>query len=103
MKNYVIIFVYFLFFNSYSQSRDTIYFLINKNDSLIKKTENKKGSSNYYQVFFDKKILTTKNRTPIVEGKVWVADTKYDYYVYERKAYVFNFYGIGDKLINKKN
>ena len=91
MKKYLLIFNFFLLFNSYSQSKNSIYLLIDKKDTLIKKNENKKNSSNHYQLFF-----TEKN-------KVWVADTKYDYYVYERDSYEFSFYKTEDKSINKKH
>lgn len=102
MKNYFIIFIYILSLKAYSQSKDTIYLLINKKDTLIKEIVHKKGSSNHYQIFSTEKIKTLKNNTPIVDGKVWVADTKYDYYIYEKESYEFNLLG-KDKLISKED
>ncbi|MDG1529422.1 MAG: hypothetical protein P8I51_01150 [Polaribacter sp.] len=103
MKKYLLIFNFFLLFNSYSQSKNSIYLLIDKKDTLIKKNENKKNSSNHYQLFFTEKKKIKKNNTPIIKNKVWVADTKYDYYVYERDSYEFSFYKTEDKSINKKH
>lgn len=103
MKKYLLILTYFFLFNSYSQSRDTIYLLINKKDTLIKKYEKKKGSKNLYKLFFTEKTKIKKNNTPLTEGKVWVADTKYDYYTYKRDTYEFDFYRTEDKLISKKD
>jgi hypothetical protein len=57
MKNYLLIFACFLLLNSYSQSSNTIYLLINKKDTLIKKQITTK-SNEYegYRVIKEKKV-----------------------------------------------
>lgn len=102
MKSFFIITTFLFSIFSYSQSRDTVYLLIDKKDTLIKKIENKKGSPNHYQFFFTEKKKIKKNNTPIIKNKIWVADTKYSYYIYERDSYEFVFYRTEDKLISKK-
>jgi len=90
-------------------AQNDIYFLINKNDSLIK-TQISKEPNTYagYNIFYDKKVRTRKNNTPkkpILESQgvitVWEEDSKYDYYVYEKPSVPFSFIKEYDRLIDE--
>jgi hypothetical protein len=103
MKKYTILFFCFLFFNTYCQSSDTIYFLINRKDSLIKKQiATKLNSYEGYIIYYSKKTVIKKNKTPIIEGEVWVADEKYDYNVNGQKNVSFKFLRKNDRIIEKE-
>jgi len=103
MKKCTILFFCFLYFNSYCQSSDTIYFLINKKDSLIKKqVATKLNSYEGYIIYYSEKTLIKKNKTPIIEGEVWVEDDKYDYNAYEQKNVSFKFLRKNDRIIEKE-
>ncbi|MFI1770133.1 hypothetical protein, partial [Thalassobellus citreus] len=106
------IFCLFIFtlFSNLTIAQNDIYFLINKNDSLIK-TQISKEPKSYagYSIFYDKKVHTKKNNTPkfkksISKGiiTVWEEDPKYDYYVYERPSVPFSFLKGLDKLVDQK-
>lgn len=102
MRKFITLLIYFSLINCYSQSKDTVYFLINKKDTLIKKHKAIKSGYNTYSIYSTEKKRVKKNNTPVINGKVWVADTKYDYYVYERDYLSFSFFEKKEKLISKK-
>ena len=60
MKNYLLIYILIYSFNSYSQSKDTIYFLINRKDSLIKKQIATKTNKYEGYRIIDEKTLVIK-------------------------------------------
>jgi hypothetical protein len=103
------LFIFTLFYNlTFAQS--DIYFLINKNDSLIK-TQISKDPKSYagYEIFYDKKVRVKKNNTPNPKKSksegvitVWEEDPKYDYYVYKRPSVPFSFLKGNDKLIDRE-
>lgn len=109
MEIYKIIhlFIFALFYNlNFAQS--DIYFLINKNDSLIKlQISNKPKTYAGYNIFYDKKVKTKRNNTPIQKNsngeiKVWVEDSKYDYFVYDNPFVPFSFIKEYDRIIDRK-
>ena len=102
MKKYLTILFCFLFISIYAQTRDTIYFLVNKKDTLIKKyNPSERKSFKGYDLYFTKKTRIKRNNTPIKEGKVWVPDAKYDYYVYGHNSYTFDYLNNKSKLISR--
>ena len=101
MKKYLTVLFCLVYITIYAQSRDTIYFLINKKDTLIKKyNPSERKYFKGYSLYFTEKTRIIKNNTPIVEGKVWVADAKYDYFVYGHKSYTFDYLNSKSKLIS---
>ena len=111
IKNHKIfcLFIFTLFYNL-TISQNDIYFLINKNDSLIK-TQISGEPRTYagYQIYYDKKVRVKKNNTPNPSKSesngvilVWEEDPKYDYYVYENPSVPFSFLKGLDKLVDKK-
>ena len=102
------LFIFTLFCNLTIAQND-IYFLINKNDSLIKtQISNKSKTYAGYSIFYDKKVRTKKNNTPNLKQSksdgvitVWEEDPKYDYYVYENPSVPFSFIKKYDKIIDK--
>ncbi len=101
MKTFFKIIISLIAINGYSQSRDTIYFMIDKKDTLVKKhTMTKKNPFNGYEICFTEKEQIKKNNTPHIDGKVWVADTKYDYYVYGHKSYIFDFNNSKNNIVD---
>ncbi|MFK7750543.1 MAG: hypothetical protein AB8B65_19280 [Kordia sp.] len=102
------LFIFTLFCNL-TIAQNEIYFLINKNDSLINtQISNKPKTFNGYSLFYDKKVRTKKNNTPNLkqsksDGVITISeeDPKYDYYVYEKPSVVFSFIKEYDKLIDK--
>lgn len=102
------LFIFTLFYNLTIAQND-VYFLINKNDSLIKlQISNKPKTYAGYSIFYDKKIRIKKNNTPNLKHSksdgvitVWQEDPKYDYYVYENPSVPFSFIKEFDKLIDK--
>jgi hypothetical protein len=90
-------------------AQNDIYFLINKNDSLIKtQISNKPKAYAGYSIFYDKKVRIKKNNTPNLKQSksdgvitVWEEDPKYDYYVYENPSVPFSFIKEYDKIIDK--
>ncbi|AOW16122.1 hypothetical protein LPB03_01000 [Polaribacter vadi] len=94
MKNYLLIITYFLLTNTYSQSKDTIYLLINKNDSLIKKqvasiTNEYEG----YKIIDKKKLITDTKRSSDIGGD----DIQYERF----DSFSFSFNRKNDILISK--
>ncbi len=100
--------IFTLFYNLTIAQND-VYFLINKNDSLIKlQISNKPKTYAGYNIFYDKKVRTKKNNTPNLKQSksdgvitIWEEDPKYDYYVYENPSVAFSFIKEYDKLIDK--
>ncbi len=81
-----IIAIFLLSCQSYSQK--DVFLLINENDTLISKQISKDTNSyTGYRIYYDKKVRVKKNNTPLLKPtttekiKVWVEDSKYDYYV----------------------
>lgn len=94
MKNYLLIITYFLIINTYSQSKDTIYLLINKNDSLIKKqvasiTNEYEG----YRIIDKKKLVTDTKRSSDIGGD----DIQYERF----DSFSFSYNRKNDTLIFK--
>ena len=91
-------------------AQSDIYFLTNKNDSLIKlQISNEPKTYSGYNIFYDKKVRTKKNNTPNPKQSksdgvitLWEEDPKYDYYVYENPSVPFSFIKEFDKIIDKK-
>lgn len=101
MKSFFKILIGFFVINAYSQSRDTIYFMIDKKDTLVKKhTMTKKNHFNGYEICFTEKEQIKKNNTPHIDGKVWVEDTKYNYFEYGHKSYIFDFFNSKSNIID---
>ena len=108
MKIILPLVIFFCTFSLWSQ--DDIYFLVNENDSLIKKQISKEPNTYAgYQIFYDTLIWIKKNKTPgpayqsispnLIEIKE--EDPLYDYFVYERPAVNFSFIKENDQLINE--
>ncbi|MDO7137190.1 hypothetical protein [Algibacter lectus] len=99
--------IFALFYNLTIAQND-IYFLINKNDSLIKlQISNEPKTYAGYRILYDERVKTRRNNTPIQktsngEVKVWVEDSKYDYFVYDNPFVSFSFIKEYDKLVNKE-
>tara|TARA_R110002012_G_scaffold321350_1_gene548795 strand:- start:219 stop:710 length:492 start_codon:yes stop_codon:yes gene_type:complete len=99
--------IFALFYNLTIAQSD-VYFLINKNDSLIKlQISNEPKTYAGYRILYDERVKTRRNNTPIQktsngEVKVWVEDSKYDYFVYDNPFVSFSFIKEYDKLINKE-
>lgn len=85
MRNFLIIFSCLLISNLYSQSKDTIYFLINKKDTLIKKQVATK-INNYegYRIIDEKKLVTDIKRSSDIGGD----DVEYE--AFEKYSFSFN-------------
>jgi hypothetical protein len=109
MKNYLLIFTYFLLFNSYSQSKDTIYLLINKKDTLIKKqVATKANEYEGYKIIDEKRLVKKIKRTVrkkpvnkiLKKGEIWISegdDIEYDAF----DEYSFSFNRKRDTIISK--
>lgn len=96
MKNYLLIFACFLLFNSYSQSRETIYLLINKKDTLIKKQiANKSNEFEGYRVINEKRVVKETKRSSKLGGD----DIEYDAFEY----FSFSFDRKKDTIISKSH
>ncbi len=94
MKNYLLIFTCFFLFNSYSQSKDTIYLLINKNDTLIKKQiATKTNEYEGYKIIDEKRIVTAIKRASTLKGD----DIEYETF----SSWSFSFNRKNDTIISK--
>ncbi|MGY8939181.1 MAG: hypothetical protein ACKVK4_04310 [Flavobacteriales bacterium] len=103
MRKFITLLIYFSLVNCYSQSKDTIYFLIKKSDTLIKKQiAIKKNSFEGYKIYYTQKKKVIMNNTPVVKGKIWGEDSKYDYEVLKYVSVNFNFQKREDEIISKK-
>lgn len=94
MKNFIIIITFFLCFNSFSQSRDTIYFLINKKDTLIKKQiATKLNKYEGYLIINEKRRVKKIRRSSDISGD----DVEYDAF----EDFSFSFNRKKDTIISK--
>jgi hypothetical protein len=94
MKNYLLIFACFLLFNSYSQSINTIYLLINKKDTLIKKQiATKSNEYEGYRVINEKKVGKETKRSSKLGGD----DIEYDAF----EDFSFSFDRNNDTIVSK--
>lgn len=83
----------------YSQSTQKVYFLVDKTDTLIKRQFNltTKEYSSYLIINEDK--IKDLNKTPIVEGKVWIPESEDDFYTF---GLSFSFDAKNDSLVSKE-
>lgn len=94
MKNYLLIFSSFLIFNSYSQSKNTIYFLINKKDTLIRKQiATKVNEYEGYKIINEKRLIKNIKRSSGLGGD----DIEYDVF----SEHFFSFNKKNDTIIYK--
>lgn len=109
MKNYFLLFTCFLLFNSYSQTNDTVYFLINKNDTLIKQQiATKKNNYEGYCIIDENKIIKRTKRSIrkkpadviLKKGEIWFSEGDYIEFD-DLENYSFSFYRKNDTLISK--
>lgn len=100
MSRIILIFTCFFYLGCYSQSKkkDSLYFFVDNNDSLVRKRVEVKG----YSVCSEQKVRIKKNKTPLIQGKIWVEDNKYDYYEYGNPCLLFS-YGKAKILIEKSD
>lgn len=109
MKKYILIFTSFLFFNSYSQSRDTVHFFINKKDTLIQKQLATKTNEYEGYRIIDENRLVIKHKKSFKEkptnivlkkGEIWVSegdDIEYETFA----SYSFSFNRKNDTIISR--
>ncbi len=109
MKKYILIITSLLCFISYSQSRNNIYFFINKKDTLIKKqTATKTNEYEGYRIIDEKRLVKKNKRSfrkkpenkVLKKGEIWVSegdDIEYDAF----DEYSFSFNRKNDKIISK--
>ncbi|EGV42904.1 hypothetical protein BZARG_2074 [Bizionia argentinensis JUB59] len=94
MKNYLLILICFLVASSYSQSTNTIYLLINKKDTLIKKqVATKVNEYEGYRITDEKRIVTVVKRSSTLKGD----DIEYDAF----SSNSFSFNRKNDTIISK--
>ena len=94
MKNYVLIFTCLLLYNSYSQSRDTIHFFINKKDTLIQKQlATKTNEYEGYRIIDEKRIVIDTKRSCDIGGD----DIEYETFA----SYSFSFNRKNDTIVSK--
>jgi len=93
MKNYLLIYILIYSFNSYSQSKDTIYFLINRKDSLIKKQiATKTNKYEGYRIIDEKTLVINTKRSSDLGGN----DIQYETF----DSYSFSFNRKNDTIIS---
>ena len=94
MKNYVLIFTCLVLYNSYSQSRDTIHFFINKKDTLIQKQlATKTNEYEGYRIIDEKRIVIDTKRSCDIGGD----DIEYETF----DSYSFSFNRKNDTIVSK--
>lgn len=109
MKMYILIIISFLCSISYSQSRNNIYFLINKKDTLIKKqTATKTNEYEGYRIIDEKRLVKKNKRSfrkkpenkVLKKGEIWVSegeDIEYETFEY----FSFSFNRKNDTIVSK--
>ncbi len=103
MKNLINLLFCLFAINCFSQSKDTIYFIIKKTDSLIKKQiATKNNPYEGYNIFYSQKKKVIMNNTPILEGKIWGNDSRYDYETLKYVSVPFNFDRKEDTIVTKE-
>lgn len=84
-KNRFLVNCMFLFFfmgGLYAQTEMKIYFLINKNDTLIMKQKATQENKFEGYSIIDEQLVKPLNRTPLVKGKVWVPESIDDFHTF---------------------
>lgn len=81
----------------YAQSE--IYFLIDKNDTLIKKQSSTRENKFEGYLIIDEQRIKPLNKTPIKIGRVWVPESDDDFHTLGPS---FSFNGKNDKIITKE-
>lgn len=94
MKKYILIVASFIFFNSYSQSKSSLYFFINKNDTLIKKQiATKSNKYEGYRIIDKRRVVTDIKRSNSIDGD----DIEYETF----EQFSFSFDRKNDTIISK--
>ncbi|AUS04774.1 hypothetical protein [Pseudotamlana carrageenivorans] len=94
MKKNILIFISFLFFNSYGQSKDSVYFFINPKDTLIKKQiANKTNNFEGYKIINEKREVKKTKRSSAIDGD----DIEYTSF----ESFSFSFNRENDTIISK--
>ena len=109
MRKYIFIVTSLLFLSSYSQSRKNIYFLIDRNDTLIKKQiATQTNEYEGYRIIDETRIVKTSRRSfrekpkdkVLKKGEIWISEG--DDVEYETLAsYSFSFNRKVDTIISK--
>ena len=93
------LFLLFIRINSFGQTKKEIYFLIDKQDTLIKKQTATKGNQvEGYLIIAEARTKPLKI-TPVEEGKVWVPESDDDNSI---PGHWFQFLRKNDKLITEE-
>lgn len=79
MKTHIIIIFCFISLNLFSQKNDTLYFLIDKKDTLITKLTNSTNGKHIGYRIIDEKRIKKLNKTPLTKNKVWVPENDDDF------------------------
>ncbi|MEH6657787.1 hypothetical protein [Leeuwenhoekiella marinoflava] len=94
MRKYIFIVTSLLFLSSYSQSRKNTYFLIDRNDTLIKKQiANQTNEYEGYRIIDERRIVTDIKRSESIDGD----DITYETFA----SYSFSFNRKEDTIISK--
>jgi hypothetical protein len=98
---YILCFVIFTFCIQigYAQkSKDEIYFILDKSDTLIKKQFNSATKKISGYLIIDERRVKPLNRTPMIKGKVWVPESDDDFYTFGPS---FSFIRKNDRIITE--
>ena len=94
MRKYIFIVTSLLFLSSYSQSRKNIYFLIDRNDTLInKQIATQTNEYEGYRIIDERRIVTDIKRSESIDGD----DIRYETF----DSYSFSFNRKEDTIISK--
>ena len=94
MKKYILIFTALIFLNSYSQSKSSLYFFINKKDTLIEKQIGTKlNEYEGYRIIDERRVITDIKRSNSIDGD----DIEYE--TFER--FLFSFNRKNDTIVSK--
>ena len=97
-ESFFISFFCFSFVSVFSQKNDTLYFLVNKKDTLITKLTNSSSGNHIGYRLTDEKRIKKLNKTPLVEGKVWVPESDDDFHTFGPS---FSFNSSKDTVVTK--
>lgn len=94
----ILTFLLFIANNLFAQIKEEIYFLIDRNDTLIKKQiATKENLPEGYLIIAEARSKLLKT-TPIEEGKIWIPESDEDNYI---PGQWFQFFKQNDKLITE--